>query len=79
MLFIGIDVAHLSIMMAYLVPSAEFSALSGEPDAQGRLRFPASTEASDADRWASYRPTARQLPQRILTRPAELEGMGVPL
>jgi hypothetical protein len=65
--------------VAQLVPSTEFSALSGEPDAQGRLRFSASTEANAADRRASYRLTARQLPQRILTRLAGLEGTGAPL
>jgi hypothetical protein len=74
MLFVGIDVANGSIMMAWLVPSTEFSAMAGRPTNQGRLRFSASMKPNAADRWAPYRLTAAQLPQRILTRLAELEG-----
>lgn len=76
MLFVGIDVANGSIMMAWLVPSSEFSAMAGEPNAQGRLRFSASMKPNAADRWASYRLTVGQLPQHVLTRLAELEGTG---
>jgi hypothetical protein len=74
MLFLGIDVENGSIMTAWLVPSRTFAAVAGTPTSQGRLRFSASMKANSADRWTEFRLTAAQLPQRILTRLAELEG-----
>lgn len=73
MLFITVDVERGAIMTAWLVPSATFGEMAGEPNSKGRLRFSASMKPESKDRWASYRMTAAELSERILTRLGELE------
>lgn len=76
MLFVAVDIDAGSIIQAWLVPSAEFRAILGEPNNRGLFRFTASMKPGTQDRWRPYRLDARQLPTRIQKRLAELDASG---
>jgi len=72
MLFVLVDIKAGAIQTAWLVPSFDFDALKGSLSKLGRYRFSASIKEGSADKWAPYRLTAAQLPERIMDRLAEL-------
>ena len=72
MLFVAVDVPTGAYTTAWLVPSEAFAAgttISG----QGRRRFYASLNKASTAKWSAYRLTPAELPQRILSRLAELD------
>jgi hypothetical protein len=73
MLFLGVDVPTGAYTHAWLVPSEAFGA-GTTVNGQGRRRFYASLNEASAARWATYRLTPAELPQRILARLAELDS-----
>jgi hypothetical protein len=54
-LFVAIDIERGAVLKAWLVPSADFAEVIGEPDTRGRLRFVASMKEGSQDRWAHRR------------------------
>jgi hypothetical protein len=77
MLFIAVDVERGAIMTAWLVPSSVFAEMVKEPNSKGQYRFSASMKEGSRDRWAPYRLTAAELPQRVLARLSELDKVDV--
>lgn len=71
LLFVAVDVQQGAYTSAWLVPSPEFAA-GTSVNGQGRRRFYASLNETSAARWAKYRLTPSELPERILGRLAEL-------
>jgi hypothetical protein len=72
-LFVAVNVEQGVIMKAWLIPSLAFAEMVPEPNSRGRFRFSASMKSASMDRWTPFRLEAAELPQRILTRLAELE------
>jgi hypothetical protein len=73
LLFVAVDIERGALMMAWLVPSPEYTQIVGEPDARGRLRFNASTKPASKDRWVKYRRSAKDLAPNVLRRLSELD------
>ena len=73
-LFVAVDIERGAVLKAWLVPSADFAEVMGEPDARGRLRFVASMKEGSQDRWAHRRLEADQLAPAILARLQQLEA-----
>ena len=71
LLFVAVDVQQGAYTSAWLVPSPEFAA-GTSVNGQGRRRFYASLNETSAARWAKYRLTPPELPERILGRLVEL-------
>ncbi|HEX3517323.1 MAG TPA: hypothetical protein VHT26_25305 [Trebonia sp.] len=73
-LFVAIDIERGAVLKAWLVPSADFAQVIGEPDTRGRLRFVASMKEGSQDRWAHRRLEADELAPAILARLEQLEA-----
>lgn len=72
MLFVVVDAEVGAITTAWLVPSPAFQAAASRTG-DGHLRFRASLKQGSNDQWSPYRLTARQLPERVLSRLAQIE------
>ena len=76
MLFVAVDIDAGAILQAWLVPSAEFLSILGEPNSRGLFRFTASMKPNSRDRWVRYRLDSRELPAKIQQRLTELDATG---
>jgi hypothetical protein len=75
-LFVAIDIERGAVLKAWLVPSADFAEVIGEPDTRGRLRFVASMKEGSQDRWAHRRLEAAELAPAILGQASATRGVG---
>jgi hypothetical protein len=76
MLFVVVDDVEGRIVQVWLVPSRDFRDKAMRKESERKLRFSASTREDSADKWASYRLSPAQLPQRVLEVLEKLERTG---